>query len=98
MIDAAAPYTVKTGTAAAFVTTPAAPNINEATIHYIEVYVPEHSGEHLELHVTTGLAPVDYLKKMVAARLRISPSLHQGHLFFILATSERRRQNSRNWT
>ncbi|MGH7933648.1 MAG: hypothetical protein ACREQN_10840, partial [Candidatus Binataceae bacterium] len=57
---------VTTGTAAAFVTTPAAPDINEATIHYIEVYVPEHSGEHLELHVTTGLAPVDYLKKMLA--------------------------------
>ncbi len=67
LIDAVAPYTVRTGTAAAFVTTPAAPDINEATIHYIEVYVPEHSGEHLELHVTTGLAPVDYLKKMVAA-------------------------------
>jgi hypothetical protein len=66
LIAAVAPYTVRTGTAAAFVTTPAAPDINEATIHYIEVYVPEHSGEHLELHVTTGLATVDYLKKMVA--------------------------------
>jgi len=66
LIDAVAPYTVPTGTAAAFVTTPAAPDINDATIHYIEVYVPEHSGEHLELHVTTGLASVDYLKKMVA--------------------------------
>src|SRR5271163_992120 len=63
LIEAVAPYTVPTGTAAAFVTTPAAPDINEATIHYIKVYVPEHSGEHLELHVTTGLAPVDYLKK-----------------------------------
>jgi hypothetical protein len=66
LIDAVAPYTVKTGTAAAFVTTPAHPDINQATIHYIEVYVPEHSGEHLELHVTTGLASVDYLNKMLA--------------------------------
>jgi hypothetical protein len=66
LIDAVAPYTVATGTAAAFVTTPAAPDINEATIHYIEVYVPEHSGQHLELHVTTGLASVDYLTKMLA--------------------------------
>ena len=65
LIDAVSPYTAKTGTAAAFVTTPAHPDINQATIHYIEVYVPEHSGEHLELHVTTGLAPVDYLKKML---------------------------------
>lgn len=66
LIDAVAPYTVATGTGAAYVTTPAAPDINEATIHYVEVYVPEHSGEHLELHVTTGLASVDYLKKMLA--------------------------------
>jgi hypothetical protein len=66
LIDAVAPYTVSTGTAAAFVTTPAAPDINDATIHYIEVYVPEHSGEHLELHVTTGLAPIDFLNKMLA--------------------------------
>ncbi|HKV53675.1 MAG TPA: hypothetical protein VJN94_03440 [Candidatus Binataceae bacterium] len=66
LIDAVAPYTVKTGTAAAFVTTPAAPDINEATIRYIEAYVPEHSGEHLELHVTTGLASVGYLNEMLA--------------------------------
>jgi hypothetical protein len=66
LIAAVAPYTVPTGTAAAFVTTPAASDINEATIHYIEVYVPEHSGEHLELHVTTGLASIDYLNKMLA--------------------------------
>jgi hypothetical protein len=66
LIAAVAPYTVQTGTAAAFVTTPAAPDINDATIHYIQAYVPEHSGEHLELHVTTGLAPVDYLNKILA--------------------------------
>jgi hypothetical protein len=66
LIAAVAPYTVQTGTAAAFITTPAAPDINDATIHYIEAYVPEHSGERLELHVTTGLASVDYLNKMLA--------------------------------
>jgi hypothetical protein len=66
LIDAVAPYTVRTGTAAAFVTTPAEPEINEPTMHYVEVYVPEHSGEHLLLHVTTGLAPIDYLNKLLA--------------------------------
>lgn len=66
LIDAVAPYAVPTGTSAAFVTTPAHPDINQATIHYIQVYVPEHSGEHLELHVTTGLASVEYLNKMLA--------------------------------
>jgi hypothetical protein len=66
LIDAVAPYTAQTGTADAFVTTPAAPTINDATIHYVERYVPEHSGQHLELHVTTGLASVDYLNKLIA--------------------------------
>ncbi len=66
LISAVAPYTVATGTAAAFVTTREAPEINEPTIHYVEVYVPEHSGAHLMLHVTTGLAPIDYLNKMLA--------------------------------
>jgi len=66
LIAAVAPYTVADGTSAAFVTTPADPEINEATIHYVAVYVPEHSGEHLELHVTTGLGFTEYLEKMVA--------------------------------
>ena len=66
LIDAVAPYTVASGTAAAFVTSPADPEINEATLHYVADYVPEHSGDHLLLHVTTGLGPVDYLDKMVA--------------------------------
>jgi hypothetical protein len=66
LIDAVSPYTVATGTATAFDTTPAEPEINEPTIHYVEVYVPEHSGEHLLLHVSTGLGPRDYLNKMLA--------------------------------
>jgi hypothetical protein len=66
LIDAVAPFTEKTATAAAFVTTPEAPEINQATIDYIEVFVPDHSGEHFLPHVTTGLASVDYLNKMLA--------------------------------
>jgi hypothetical protein len=66
LIEAVAPFTEKTGTPAAFVTTPEAPEVNEATIRYIEVFVPDHSGEHFLPHVTTGLAPIDYLNKMIA--------------------------------
>ena len=66
LIDAVAPFTEKTATAAAFVTTPEAPEINQATIDYIAVFVPDHSGEHFLPHVTTGLASVDYLNKMLA--------------------------------
>jgi hypothetical protein len=66
LIDAIAPFTVETGTAAAFFTTPEAPDINQPTIEYVTHYVPDSSGKKLEPHVTVGVAPPDYLKKMVA--------------------------------
>ena len=65
VIDAVAPFTVKTGTSAAFVK-PDDPGVNALLIKYVEVFVPEHSGEHYEPHVTTGLAKRDYLDKMLA--------------------------------
>ena len=65
VIDAVAPFTVKTGTSAAFVTGKD-PVINPLLIKYVEVFVPEHSGEHFEPHVTTGLATREYLDKMLA--------------------------------
>jgi hypothetical protein len=66
LIDAVAPYTVETGTAAAFATTPQEPDVNEATLNYVQVFVPEHSGKNYLPHVTVGLAPVDYLNVMLA--------------------------------
>ncbi len=66
LIDAVAPFTVETGTAAAFFTTPEHPDINQPTIDYVTHYVPNSSGKKLEPHVTVGVAPPDYLKTMVA--------------------------------
>ena len=66
VIDAVTPFTVKTGTSAAFVTTPEDPVISPPLIEYVSVFVPKHSGEHYSPHVTTGLAPKDYLDKMLA--------------------------------
>jgi hypothetical protein len=66
LIDAVAPFTVETGTAAAFFTTPEDPDINQPTIDYVTHYVPDSSGKKLEPHVTVGVAPPDYLKKLVA--------------------------------
>jgi hypothetical protein len=65
VIDAVAPFTVKTGPTTAFVT-PDNPGVNQVLIHYVEVFVPEHSGENFNPHVTTGLAPREYLDKMLA--------------------------------
>jgi hypothetical protein len=65
VIDAVAPFTVKTGTSSAFVDSND-PGVNQLLITYVEEFVPEHSGEHFSPHVTTGLAPREYLDKMLA--------------------------------
>jgi len=45
---------------------PKNPTVNEATMHYVQVFVPEHSGKNYLPHVTVGPAPVDYLNPMLA--------------------------------
>jgi hypothetical protein len=65
LIAAVAPFTVETGTWAAFVTTPDDPN-NAALIEYVSTFVPKSSGERFNPHVTTGVAPRAYLDKMLA--------------------------------
>src|SRR6266699_3432976 len=64
VIDAVTPFAVKTGTSAAFVTGPD-PEILPALITYVAEFVPKHSGENYHPHVTTGLAPREYLDKML---------------------------------
>jgi hypothetical protein len=65
LIDAVTPFTVKTGTAAAFVTTKEDPDINQPTIDYVETFVPKASGKKFNPHVTIGISTQDYLKKML---------------------------------
>ncbi|HQR41946.1 MAG TPA: HAD family hydrolase [Gemmatales bacterium] len=66
VIDAVTPFVVKTGTSAAFVTTPEDPEVLPALIEYVTDFVPKSSGEHYHPHVTTGLASREYLDKMLA--------------------------------
>src|SRR5262252_9592849 len=66
LIDAVAPFTVETGTAAAFVTTPEDPDINQPTIDYVATFVPQATGKDFNPHVTVGIASQDYLKQMLA--------------------------------
>src|SRR6266567_1677562 len=65
LIDAVAPFTVKTGTAAAFVTTKEDPDIIKPLIDYVATFVPDASGKKFNPHVTIGLASQDYLKTML---------------------------------
>jgi hypothetical protein len=65
LIDAVESFTVKTGTAAAYVTTKEGPDINQPTIDYVANFVPNETGKKFNPHVTIGLATEDYLKKML---------------------------------
>ena len=65
LIAAVAPFTMETGTSAAFVTTPDDPIIDPLLIEYVSTFVPKASGEHFNPHVTTGVASREYLDKML---------------------------------
>ena len=60
------PFTVETGTSAAFVITPEDPVIDPLLIAYVSTFVSKQSGEHFSPHVSTGVAPREYLDKMLA--------------------------------
>ncbi|CAB3806385.1 hypothetical protein [Pararobbsia alpina] len=68
LIDAVAPFTESTGTAAAFVTTTEDPEINQPTIDYVAAYVPNGTGRNFNPHVTVGIASQAYLNKMLEER------------------------------
>lgn len=66
LIDVIAPFTVKTGTARAFFTTPEEPDINQSTIDYVATFIPKQTGKNFNPHITIGLASTDRLKEMLA--------------------------------
>ena len=66
LIAAVKPLTAKTGTTAAFFTTPEHPDIHPELIPYVEVFATAHAGKHFEPHVSTGVATREYLDKMLA--------------------------------
>jgi hypothetical protein len=66
LIAAVAPFTVPSGTSAAFVTTPDDRVIDPLLIEYVSTFVPKYSGDHFNPHVSTGVAPRAYLDKLLA--------------------------------
>ena len=67
LADAIKPFEAPTGTATAFVTTPQAPHISEDLIHYVSVFVPDHSGGHYNPHVSIGIGTIDFLTTLSSA-------------------------------
>jgi len=67
VINAVTPFTRPNGTAAAYVTTPAAPSVNQPTLHYVETFIPLRSGENFNPHVTIGVGHVPFVARMKSA-------------------------------
>jgi hypothetical protein len=66
VIEAVAPYTVKTGTAAAFVSTEGGKDIQTDLIAYVTNFVQIASGSKFNPHVTTGVGAKAYLDALLA--------------------------------
>ena len=65
VIEAVKPFMVE-GTDAAFVQNANGTPLMRGTAHYVNTFVPDHSGVNFNPHVTIGLAKEDFLKELVA--------------------------------
>lgn len=65
IIAAVKPFLVETGTIGAFTTPHGDPKLDTALIDYVSTFVPKMSGENFNPHVSTGVAPKEYLDRML---------------------------------
>ena len=66
LLDAVAPFTEKTGTAAAFVSAAEGRDIQQGLIEYVANFATVAAGKKFNPHVTIGVAPEAYLNEMLA--------------------------------
>ena len=66
IIAAVKPFTLETGPIGAFTAGHDDPATDAAMIQYVSTFVPKASGENFNPHVSTGVAPREYLDKMLA--------------------------------
>jgi 2'-5' RNA ligase len=66
LITAITPYTVKTGTPAAFFSDVGGYDIQQSLIDYVANFVKDAAGKRFNPHVTIGVATQTYLDKMLA--------------------------------
>lgn len=98
LIEALLPFTGKNGTAEAYVRTEAEPEISDATLEYIENYVPEHSGENYLAHVTVGLAKMDDLESIEAEPFQPLTFLPQSVSIFQLGNNGTAAKELQSWS
>lgn len=97
LIDAVGPFTVKTGTAAAFATTKEDPDVNQPTMDYVANFVPHGTGDKFNPHVTIGLATQDYLKKMLDEKFEAFTFSPVGVSVYHLGNFGTARTQLKNW-
>jgi 2'-5' RNA ligase len=66
LLAAIAPFTQRTGTAAAFVSAHGGRDIQQGLIDYVANFTTVASGKNFNPHVTIGVAPEAYLNEMLA--------------------------------
>lgn len=77
LIVAVAPFTVEIGPIGAFTGSHNDSASDAVLIQYVSTFVPKQTGEHFNPHVSTGVAPTEYLDKMLAEpfeRFTFSPA------------------------
>ena len=88
---------MKTGTAAAFVTTKEDPEINQPTIDYVTTFVPDGTSKKFNPHVTIGLASQDYLKNMVDEKFEAFTFSPVGASLYHLGNFGTARKKLKSW-
>jgi hypothetical protein len=66
LIVALRPFTAWDGTAAAFLTLPGEPAVGDATVAYVERFVPAHSAERYSPHLTFGVGKREVVEDLEA--------------------------------
>ena len=66
VVAAARPFMAPTATIDAFTASHANPAFDAALIKYVSEFVAKGAGANFDPHVSTGVAPIDYLDRMVA--------------------------------
>ena len=66
VIEAAKPFMQNSATISAFTAPHESPATDAAMIQYVSTFVQKMTGEHYNPHVSTGVAPKEYLDKMLA--------------------------------
>jgi hypothetical protein len=98
LIDAIAPFTVKTGTAAAFVRPKDDPEINKPTIDYVAHYVPDATGAKFNPHVTIGVASQGFLEKLLKEKFDEFTFSPTGVSVFHLGNFGTARKKLKSWS